>query len=934
MTKKFTFLLSFIFSTIALFGQTDSCYFDLELYSSKGDGWAGANVIVSGASNGMTNYTMTLGAFSRFRFYVKNNASVQLNYKRGTEDQKVSYQLKNKDGIILYKSTVFPDTGIVFNQRLRCSDCQAVTTVFPINIKAVTARIGWEPVAGANRYLIYMAKKGFNPDTVKSVLSTTDTFALVGGLMEHNYYEWYISTICSNGDTSYRNGPFEFRTLWKNDVGIVGIVTPENACNLGGAESVTVLIKNFGGSPQAPIPFKYSVNNTNVSISMPEDGVFTNVLGKDSVSKIEFETKFNFSIAGEYVVKAWTALSNDSQTANDTFTKIVTSIPTINLLPYQTSFDSWTGGWLVSPKSSNATWQFGKPNNPYISNAQSLNNCYSAWMDDTQNEYSYLVSPCLDFSSVNIDPKISFALNRHLNKGELWLESSTNDTLWTKIGTLNSGLNWYNDTTQVWKGSNGKWEIVENTLTGLSKQANAKVRFVLKSNSNEGGVAIDNIRVYTTLSKDLAGASVSTNLNGECSLKNDSIRLAITNLGNITENNFTVSYKLSNGATVTETPTGLSIPPKETKIYTFKVSPNFFNPGTVTLKAWVTLSGDGARLNDTASFVFSNGGLNMPLAQTFESGYPAEWQPSTFFKVNKGKVKNSKVLSADLTGIFNKAILTTPLYGKVEYGDTLRFEWALIESGLPNLLAAKLTAKDTFKVQIARNCDSTNFVTVFQVDSSNYIPSTQMRIGRIPLGNYIGDYIRIRIVATRGGSNPFFAEVDNINTARCKGFKLNEVIVPTTGGQNNGRITLTPEGGQEPYSYQWSNGGNIFKISSLAPGSYYVTITDLFGCSTQAGFDILMGTSVTEPSALLENILVAPNPTNGITRLQVSFKEQVNHLQLQLLAPTGKLLWQESHYKVTENQSEIDLSSFPTGLYFIRVVADGQQWVQKVVRLQ
>lgn len=63
-------------------------------------------------------------------------------------------------------------------------------------------------------------------------------------------------------------------------------------------------------------------------------------------------------------------------------------------------------------------------------------------------------------------------------------------------------------------------------------------------------------------------------------------------------------------------------------------------------------------------------------------------------------------------------------------------------------------------------------------------------------------------------------------------------------GANNGAITLQVSGGQSPYSFQWSNQSSQQNLSSLAAGTYTVTITDNAGCTVSAS------ETVTEPSAV------------------------------------------------------------------------------------
>jgi photosystem II stability/assembly factor-like uncharacterized protein len=56
------------------------------------------------------------------------------------------------------------------------------------------------------------------------------------------------------------------------------------------------------------------------------------------------------------------------------------------------------------------------------------------------------------------------------------------------------------------------------------------------------------------------------------------------------------------------------------------------------------------------------------------------------------------------------------------------------------------------------------------------------------------------------------------------------VSPPCPGGGCDGAISLTPTGGQPPYTYRWSNGQTTASISGLCSGDFTVTITDKFGC--------------------------------------------------------------------------------------------------------
>ncbi len=70
---------------------------------------------------------------------------------------------------------------------------------------------------------------------------------------------------------------------------------------------------------------------------------------------------------------------------------------------------------------------------------------------------------------------------------------------------------------------------------------------------------------------------------------------------------------------------------------------------------------------------------------------------------------------------------------------------------------------------------------------------------------------------------------------------------------------------------------------------------------------------------------VAPNPTAGVSRL--NWPGQVPEFSLQVTDMTGRTILE------AENTSEIDLSTHPAGLYFLKVrAADGQEYAYRIVR--
>ncbi len=238
--------------------------------------------------------------------------------------------------------------------------CPDFSNVVIDSVAVFEAFINWLPSVANGDYEIEIDTAGFEPGT-GNLLTTTDSFYVFTNLEEFTEYDFYIQLACFNGDTATTLGPFNFTTEALNDVGISGIrrPNPDSACDLSSTEIVEVEIKNFGILPQTLIPFKYSVNEMDAGVPIPTDGVFTGVISNDSIAVIEFETTYDFSQPGQYLIKAWTEKMPDVNPANDTFVYV---LETAVGLPLVEDFESgvfpegWetTGGLIYAPGSHTA----------------------------------------------------------------------------------------------------------------------------------------------------------------------------------------------------------------------------------------------------------------------------------------------------------------------------------------------------------------------------------------------------------------------------------------------------------------------------------------------------------------------------------------------------------------------------------------------------
>ena len=86
-------------------------------------------------------------------------------------------------------------------------------------------------------------------------------------------------------------------------------------------------------------------------------------------------------------------------------------------------------------------------------------------------------------------------------------------------------------------------------------------------------------------------------------------------------------------------------------------------------------------------------------------------------------------------------------------------------------------------------------------------------------------------------------------------------------GGSNGSATAMVMGGSAPYTYTWSNGGNVAVIANLPIGTYTVTVRDAGGCTG------MRTVTITQPTAIniaLTNTTAACGAANGTAAATVS----------------------------------------------------------------
>ncbi len=941
--KLLHFLLPALFC-LGLYRADAQCEYRLDLFDSYGDGWNGCSVRITSGPN---VYTFTMnnvnddGSDSTVYFVVAAGLPVIVNWLPGSFVNEVSFKLYNTDGTLIYQSAALTTSpGILFAGIGECPSCLKPTNVQIENVYDTRAKLRWSPAPASNvlGWQVIYGPAGFvpGPGVGDTAFVTTPKVTLTG-LQKKTFYDFYVVQQCDTTDFSAQVGPFNFETYWTNDVGISAVLTPASGCDLG-LETVKVVLNNYGSAPQSLLPFRYSVNGLDAGVAQPNDGFYTGVLGKDSSTVVEFETTFDFSEPGEYVIAVYTSLPGDEDALNDTTFYYVN-----NRLqaPYLQNFENWDGGWYVDTTSAFPSWAFGDPEKTDLDTAASGVNAWVTSLTGNYNgnEKSFLRSPCFDFSTLTSDPSIQFLLFRDTEKNYdgAWLEMALNgDSTWEKVGALGEGLNWYNNTNaqtglgDVWDGNSEGWIKAQHRLTGAGGMSQVQLRFAFSADASLSyeGMGIDDIRIFELPANDLAGLQAGTSGEAdECGLEADSVTLEITNLGSEPQSVFQVAYSINGGTPVVEDVGNLVVAPDEHITYTFATTFNSRNE-KVDIRAWTILAGEQNLTNDT-SLVYSvdHTPLSLPFQENFESGQlPGDW--STTGGVTNDNNNISYVIEENLYQFNPTHTTLLPRYGSVSVGDTLRFDYRVTDYP-DGTEPTPLNNGTMFTVEISADCGP--FETVYTIDESNHVLTAEMTKVAISLDQYVGKTIQIQFQGV-WGEGDFFFDLDNINIRACAlDLELSATATPASPGESDGEATVNVGAGDAPYTFLWSTGDTSQTVTNLVQAPYTVTVTDANGCT--AALTINIGNSATNDIDGLTSLALQPNPTNGQARLHVTFGQPVD-LQVAVLNLLGQQVWTNKALNTTDFSDDLDLTGFADGIYLVRLTAGGQTLTKKLVKSQ
>jgi hypothetical protein len=207
-----------------------------------------------------------------------------------------------------------------------------------------TIELGWDAVAGATGYDIFMLGQQFM-DSIGS--STTNQFDVV--VPDVSQEQWFtVRATGPNGLRSNRQIAINFpgagsggncylSCVSDNDAGISSIIEPIanfQACSGSFSSDVVIDLENIGLFTESNIPVYYQIDNNPVVAE-----TFTGNLAPGASQSYTFSSPITFPSSGTYTLKTWTGLSGDLTACNDTITQTITVANSLSNFPLEEGFE-------------------------------------------------------------------------------------------------------------------------------------------------------------------------------------------------------------------------------------------------------------------------------------------------------------------------------------------------------------------------------------------------------------------------------------------------------------------------------------------------------------------------------------------------------------------------------------------------------------------
>lgn len=733
------------------------------------------------------------------------------------------------------------------------------------------------------------------------------------------------------------------------DAGVVTILAPVSSDSLTSAETLKVMVKNFGTQPLHGFSLAYSLDN-----GAPVSQAFTDTIAPGDTLQATFATLLDLSAFQIFELSIWSVTGGDTVTQNDTLKATI-----IHQLP-----DFCLSAALYTSLADIGNVTFGPLNNTSASGLKTYSDFTTLPPESFIQGISYPVSVTMQPQSTYI---YIFGIKVYVDLDGNGLFDSTQEVVLQGLTTANQ--------TYV----SGNFTIPYGVTTGL-----ARMRVVMSYNStlnnihpcgtySYGETEDYTILLLPPLAYD-AGVRLLPGITPPL-IEGSSLLLKawVKNLGSDTLIGLPLGWMISGQNPFTDV-INTTLHPGDSLLFTFSNMP-VIPPGIFTLKVFTDLTNDGYRENDTlqvnllgekdyTSFFFDDfehddlNGWAPEMTTLWQHGKPAA-------NVINAAHSPTQVWTTRLSGNYlhnvQKGLVTPEFNFTGMHGLALRFwHWYETEYGI-----------DGGNVKYSVN-GGTTFITMGYIGDPLGVNWYNCNAsGKLSFSGSSGKWVysSYDLSAFDNSTNPVKFKFDffSNSTISFNGWALDDFMITVEKESRDAGVTdillpvLTVPAGQSfsvmvriknfgkdtltsiPLAFS-INGGLEFTdtwTGNLLPGS--TIVYSLATTAVSPGYmEIKAYTKLTGDYYLFNdaasrkvghigvselyggfNLSVSPNPADEL--MAVSFTvDQPGYMTLTLFDLTGRMVSEQSWISVTgENRKEIEVEGLTPGLYQM-VLTSGQ----------
>ncbi len=137
--------------------------------------------------------------------------------------------------------------------------------------------------------------------------------------------------------------------------------------------------------------------------------------------------------------------------------------------------------------------------------------------------------------------------------------------------------------------------------------------------------------------------------------------------------------------------------------------------------------------------------------------------------------------------------------------------------------------------------------------------------------------------------------------------------------------------------YQWYQDGTILpnstnqQLNVTVPGDYYVGTVDSNGCFGNSNI-ITIETVATNELAEVNDFSIFPNPVNELLYAKIELENTMD-FQVEIISPNGQVLQEENKTFDKSDFIEMDLSSYPSGVYFLKLKNENGSIIRRFIKM-